>query len=471
MREQVHSEDSLSKLTAHIKTRDADWMVRDGALQRLGILLQDGALDPGDLDFGKQLKAVVGALCAQLPDNRSQLIKNACSTIVAFVEVLGDHPAMDRPLREQVFPAVLTLAGNGNKVLAAAGRDCLPQLVMHCHFEGLLRLLATTLKESRQAMVRNLCCVCLHHALQYWPLPTLAPVGALLEKTLAAAATDAANDVRSLARKALVQYQIAFPERAAAAAKRLPPDAAKLLANESSDAPPPKVRHVVDTSRYPPPSARERRPTSRPRPDSSCSRPESSCSRPESIASRGATPLSEASSARLRPLPAGPAGRRHYPAAGGAGARGSLLTSDRNKAKCAPVAVNGGGAAARGDAGMWAAMEAEAEADLAAHATAPALDRRSTTTTTTTAPRSCRRATPSAACTRRRARGCRASSSGAPPSPRAAQRRPTEAQAPHASRRNRRRRTTAPPTAPMAGITGTAAAAAAAAIDPPASLR
>ena len=103
-REQVHSEDSLSKLTAHIKTRDADWMVRDGALQRLGILLQDGALDPGDLDFGKQLKAVVGALCAQLPDNRSQLIKNACSTIVAFVEVLGDHPAMDRPLREQVFP-------------------------------------------------------------------------------------------------------------------------------------------------------------------------------------------------------------------------------------------------------------------------------------------------------------------------------------------------------------------------------
>ena len=370
-REQVHSEDSLSKLTAHIKTRDADWMVRDGALQRLGILLQDGALDPGDLDFGKQLKAVVGALCAQLPDNRSQLIKNACSTIVAFVEVLGDHPAMDRPLREQVFPAVLTLAGNGNKVLAAAGRDCLPQLVMHCHFEGLLRLLATTLKESRQAMVRNLCCVCLHHALQYWPLPTLAPVGALLEKTLAAAATDAANDVRSLARKALVQYQIAFPERAAAAAKRLPPDAAKLLANESSDAPPPKVRHVVDTSRYPPPSARERRPTSRPRPDSSCSRPESSCSRPESIASRGATPLSEASSARLRPLPAGPAGRRHYPAAGGAGARGSLLTSDRNKAKCAPVAVNGGGAAARGDAGMWAAMEAEAEADLAAHADRP----------------------------------------------------------------------------------------------------
>ena len=30
---------------------------------------------------------------------------------------------LDRPLRESILPALLMLAGNGNKVLAGAGRD------------------------------------------------------------------------------------------------------------------------------------------------------------------------------------------------------------------------------------------------------------------------------------------------------------------------------------------------------------
>ena len=217
------------------------------------------------------------------------------------------------------------------------------------------------------AMVRNLCCVCLHHALSTGaPHPRAGgrPVGEDARR----------RRHRRRQRRALARAQGAravpdrVPRARRRAAKRLPPDAAKLLANESSDAPPPKVRHVVDVAlpaAVGPRAAADVAATA----SSSCSRPESSCSRRVDRLPRRDAALG-ASSARLRPLPAGP------PAAAtarrrAAQARGSLLTSDRNKAKCAPVAVNGGGAAARGDAGMWAAMEAEAEADLAAHADRP----------------------------------------------------------------------------------------------------
>ena len=36
-------------------------------------------------------------------------------------------------------------------------RECLPLLVMHCHFEGVLKVLLRELKESKQVAVRHLC--------------------------------------------------------------------------------------------------------------------------------------------------------------------------------------------------------------------------------------------------------------------------------------------------------------------------
>lgn len=73
-------------------------------------------------------------------------------------------------MRESVLPTLLTLAGNGNKVLAAAGRDCVPVMLEHVHHESMLRTLASTLRESKQTLVRNLCAAGLLYALRMWPL-------------------------------------------------------------------------------------------------------------------------------------------------------------------------------------------------------------------------------------------------------------------------------------------------------------
>ena len=61
-------------------------------------------------------------------------------------------------------------AANGNGVLASAGRECLPTLMMHCHVPGALKVLSTSLRESRHVAVRHSCCVCLLHALPHAPI-------------------------------------------------------------------------------------------------------------------------------------------------------------------------------------------------------------------------------------------------------------------------------------------------------------
>ena len=127
-------------VSTYLQTRDVEWDLRDASLQRLTDLLQEGALDTQSADFAQQLKSVVTAIVTQLPDLRSQVAKSACSSLTTLATHLGDHGGLDRPMRESVLPTLLTMAGNGNKVLAAAARDCLPQLLVSCHFEGMLKV-------------------------------------------------------------------------------------------------------------------------------------------------------------------------------------------------------------------------------------------------------------------------------------------------------------------------------------------
>ena len=130
-------------VSTYLQTRDVEWDLRDAGLQRLTALLQEGALDTQSADSAQQLKAVVAAIVTQLPDLRSQVARSACSALTTLATHLGDHGALDRPMREAVLPTLLTMAGNGNKVLAAAARDCLPQLLVSCHFEGMLKVRGT----------------------------------------------------------------------------------------------------------------------------------------------------------------------------------------------------------------------------------------------------------------------------------------------------------------------------------------
>ena len=83
---------------------------------------------------------VLMAIVEQLPDLRSQIARSACNALTEFAAAVGDQAGMERPMRESVLPALLTMAGNGNKVLAAAGRDCLPVLLEHVHFDSMLKV-------------------------------------------------------------------------------------------------------------------------------------------------------------------------------------------------------------------------------------------------------------------------------------------------------------------------------------------
>ena len=233
---QVRASNDVAQISNELLTdRDAHWAERDAALQRLGELLQAGALNPSAGDFASSLKAMLSGIVTQLPDLRSQVARSACSTLMLLAAEVGDHAALDRPMREQVLPAVIALISNGNKVLATAGRECLPTLTMYCHFDGMLKVLASAVTESRHISVRHACLNSLNQALQYWPVQVLGAVGGLLEKALVPAATDAAHEVRALARQCLVQYQLAFPERAQHIDSRLDSPTRRKVKEETRD--------------------------------------------------------------------------------------------------------------------------------------------------------------------------------------------------------------------------------------------
>jgi hypothetical protein len=125
--EQIQASTSLVEIaTDFLQTRDAHWAERDAALNRLGELIQSGSLDPAADDFATSLRAVLSGLVTQLPDLRSQVVRSACASLALLAAEVGDHAALDRPMQQQVLPAVIALISNGNKVLATAGRECLP---------------------------------------------------------------------------------------------------------------------------------------------------------------------------------------------------------------------------------------------------------------------------------------------------------------------------------------------------------
>ena len=129
----------LLKLAGLLKDRKGDWAVRSAALQQIGVMVSENGMDAHDAAF----KPVLEGIVAQLPDLRSQVVLAACSALTDFAAAVGDQQAMERPMRESVLPTLLTLTGNGNKVLAGAGRDCLPTVLEVCHFDSMLKARAT----------------------------------------------------------------------------------------------------------------------------------------------------------------------------------------------------------------------------------------------------------------------------------------------------------------------------------------
>ena len=221
---------SLTELAELLQSRRSDWVLRDMALQRLLVITRNGGIDADGTDF----KHIVAGLVEQIPDLRSQLARNACAAVVELSYAVGDHAAFDRPLREMLLPTLIDLVSNGNKVLANAGKETLLPLFTHCHFQGMLKVLATSLKESKHPAVKHSCSLCLAYALQYWPKQVLTPLTVMLEETLVHIVGDASADVRAIARQAIVAYSTAFSERSLVVAMQLDSHTRHLVEEESA---------------------------------------------------------------------------------------------------------------------------------------------------------------------------------------------------------------------------------------------
>lgn len=230
------------KHVARLKYQDEDWKARDEALQRLQVLIKDGALSCNGFisGFPENLKDLVHSLVAQLYDLRSVIVRSAVGTLKVLMTEVGDHAASERPFTEDVLEGLLQLASSGNKVLSAAGRDAFPHFVDAVRFESLLSAspngLLHWLRGMKHVPVKMTCLRATLQALQTWPLALLTPAAEPLEIALVEAASNAAGEVRSIARQCLLTHLANTPVRRSEVDKWLAryPDTKKQLDKEAS---------------------------------------------------------------------------------------------------------------------------------------------------------------------------------------------------------------------------------------------
>eukprot|EP00965_Chrysotila_dentata_P004741 154959-Pleurochrysis_carterae.AAC.5 len=154
---------STVELLHTLADRSAAWTERDEALKEIAELADCGEIDQ------QIVQRVLLSVAKQLPDLRSQVVRSACIALQALTAAHGWNKIAQRTIKEAVVPQLLTLAGNGNTVLASAGRECLPELLKNTASEGILKLLTESLTSATQKSIRHLCGVSVLVALQEWP--------------------------------------------------------------------------------------------------------------------------------------------------------------------------------------------------------------------------------------------------------------------------------------------------------------
>ena len=212
----------IAKHAARLKVQDDDWKTRDEALARLQKLITDGALATDDFvsggdGFEANLADLIDSLVKQLYDLRSVIVKNAIATLHILMAEVGDHAAAERPMRVDALEGLLQLAGSGNKVLSAMGREAFPKFIELVRFESIVKDdkgLLYWLGGMKQPPVKLCCLNALLQALQTWPTRLLIGASEQIEQALILAATAKEGEVRALSRQCLLQHLSNAPERA-----------------------------------------------------------------------------------------------------------------------------------------------------------------------------------------------------------------------------------------------------------------
>ena len=247
------------KHVARLKYQDEDWKTRDEALERLRILITNGALATeefitGEAGYASNIKDLVHSVVTQLFDLRSVIARSAATTLTLLMDEVGDHAAVEAPMCSDALEGLLQLASSANKVLAAAGRDTFPRFIESVRFESIIKDgLLVWLRGNKTPAVKICCLEALLQALQTWPLKLLSPSNEAIEIALVEAASNPLGEIRVLARQGLLQHLVNAPERQVDVDKWLKryPDVAKQLAKEQpkpgalalEERVAPKIRH------------------------------------------------------------------------------------------------------------------------------------------------------------------------------------------------------------------------------------
>jgi len=204
----------LTSSTAVLKDTSAEWKVRVAALKKIRDALQDTRFDKR---VGA-LRPIVPCLCRQVTDGRSAVTVEACQTIGAICETLGDEAGFD-PWADAFVKALLPLVVSSAGVVAEAAQSALAALVKGTTrgYQAVFDRLLQGSANGRAAQTRRACMQLAQRALECWDREWLCRGGgnaASVEVALRKAIRDADADARAAGRLAYWAFASVFPEEA-----------------------------------------------------------------------------------------------------------------------------------------------------------------------------------------------------------------------------------------------------------------
>eukprot|EP00941_MAST-03F_sp_MAST-3F-sp1_P003015 g3015.t1 len=203
--------------------RDPDhdgWLARQQALKRIGQVARSAeeswCLSPEFPEareiFVDALKELLPAFLHNISDLRSQVVKEATSTVSSLAAALGVD--MD-PLASDLFAALLKLTYVTIQCIREAGSDCLRCIILSTS-HGFPRSVSTLLTSahSRNEKLRCHAMACLALALRQWNASSFTRSISEVCSAIKSGLSGSSGEVRSTARQALLCLEIAFPQEA-----------------------------------------------------------------------------------------------------------------------------------------------------------------------------------------------------------------------------------------------------------------
>ncbi|OQS04973.1 hypothetical protein THRCLA_02847, partial [Thraustotheca clavata] len=201
---------ALTDAMEMIRKASDDWQKRQAGLVQIrnlfvGIETAATTVPPDAWRLLKPLKDVI-------PDLRSQIVKEVCTTLAVMAQVAHDAMA---PLARDLLPVLIDVRGGGNKVCASYCGECAEIIVTHVITKGsTLRYLVDMTIESKNKSIREACISALTLVLAKWSAVLDRNDVAQLEVALKASLYDASSSCRAQALLFFQRFQQKFSKRA-----------------------------------------------------------------------------------------------------------------------------------------------------------------------------------------------------------------------------------------------------------------